>query len=290
LVLDGQQRMTTLQLLLCALCDRLEALGEREAATNYREYCCQGRWIPTMYDRPDFYRCLSERNPTGDSSVVHAKRCFEELSETLDINDCEATIKSLLNRISMTTFVVQNKNSIQSVYEKMSLRARAEQTCVDLFSCIECYASGDGGRETKATHWGANGERLCKDCASTKSGVNPMTPGIPMSPVDVIRNFVFDHYDGDAAMTEGFEKYWGPIETSGGVNSGLDTEKFEASLSQFLDVSGFHVHNRWGIISAFERWWGQPGENGPEAHAETKLNELLNGMLQSESLLATTAS
>merc|ERR1719399_2626838 len=84
--------MTTSQLMLSALCDRLETLGNRDSATAYREYCCQGRWTPTMYDRPDFYRCLSEHSPMGDSSVVCAKRCFAALSETLDIDSCEETI------------------------------------------------------------------------------------------------------------------------------------------------------------------------------------------------------
>merc|ERR1719230_2280397 len=120
---------------------------------------------------------------------------------------------------------------MQSVFEKMAFRTEVIETlAVDLYSCIDCYATGDGGKEVKATHWGPEGERLCVDCAAKKPGSAVMTPGIPMSPVDVIRNFVFDHYDGDNAMIQAFDRYWGPIE----ANSGSDTQSIEAALTKFL--------------------------------------------------------
>merc|ERR1712151_941285 len=57
LVLDGQQRLTTMVLLLSALRDRLESLGE-ESASKELDGLCTGRLVPTLDDRPDFDQCL----------------------------------------------------------------------------------------------------------------------------------------------------------------------------------------------------------------------------------------
>jgi len=274
LVLDGQQRLSTVTLLLSALCDRLMALGEKDTAEEYQGFCQEGRLIPTMYDRPDFHRCLTERLPSGDSSIIRAKRCFSDLAETLDSSLCEEMADAVMNRLSFTAFVVDKEDGMQAVFEKMAMKTQMESLSMDLFSCIDCFSSGDGGKETKSTHWGPEGERLCEECAKFRPGSTTMTPGIPMSPIDVIRNFVFDHYSGDEAMKQAHANYWGPIEGKTGANN----KSVEASISAFLEARGFPAESRWGIHKAFRLWWSTPNDASVEEFANGKLMELLEGV------------
>merc|ERR1712125_174366 len=102
-------------------------------------------------------------------------------------------IEAVLHRLSYTAFVVKNTAGMQSIFEKMSARQealdRVQESGGDLYSCAQCYVEGEGGKEVRSTHFGPEGERLCGTCANSMPGSTPMTPGIPMSPVDVIRNF-----------------------------------------------------------------------------------------------------
>jgi len=282
LVLDGQQRLTTVVLLPAALCDRLRAIGQEDEAEEYSNYCNVGKLIPTMFDRPDFAKCMSEQRPVGDSSIIQAKCFFSELAETLADDAVEEMIDAVLNRLSYTAFVVQNAAGMQAIFEKMAEKQRlidqAQEMGGDLYSCVDCFADGEGGKETKSTHFGPEGERLCSECAKSKPTSTLMTPGIPMSPVDVVRNFVFDHYTDDEQMKNGYAKYWGPME----INIGENTANIESGLSSFLKTQGFSVDKRWDLIKSFEGWWGKLNDRGtPEQYANARLDFLLANVGQS---------
>ena len=64
---------------------------------------------------------------------------------------------------------------------------------VDLSTCHECHAEG---KQTPSTHWGPDGHRLCERHAKAVGleKCEEMTPGVEMSPVDLIRNFVIEHF------------------------------------------------------------------------------------------------
>eukprot|EP00929_Paragymnodinium_shiwhaense_P035763 TRINITY_DN19279_c0_g1_i1.p1 TRINITY_DN19279_c0_g1~~TRINITY_DN19279_c0_g1_i1.p1 ORF type:complete len:453 (+),score=75.32 TRINITY_DN19279_c0_g1_i1:70-1428(+) len=248
-VLDGQQRLTTVILLLAALCDRLSADGKDDVASKYRLLFGEGKLLPTMFDRADFVRCMAERRPAGDSSIVQAKCYFADLADTLQAEEIIRMVEAVLNRLSYTVFCVNSTAGMQSIFEKMAVRQQAldyaREMGADLFSCIQCYTAGEGGKQTKATHFGPEGERLCTECAKQVStSCTPMTPGIPMSPVDVVRNFVFDHYETEADMLDAYKTRWGPMEE----RNGSATEEVEAALSTFLEAAGSPVLNRWDLV------------------------------------------
>jgi len=154
-----------------------------------------------------------------------------------------------------------------------------QRTNHDLLSCIECFTEGEGGKQTKATHFGPGGERLCPEHAKLKPGCEPMTPGVPMSPVDLIRNFVFDHYQDEATMRQVYAEYWSPLE----ARCGGSTQLIEHSFKAFLTRQGFATQHRWELYKVFIAWWcarltskGNPA--AVEEYATTNLSELLAGM------------
>jgi hypothetical protein len=272
LVLDGQQRLTTLTLLLSALQDRRKAQPESEELEELQEICRPERLLPTLDDREDFKRCLATAQPSGDGPLPGAKRFFAQLSNELDAKACEDMATAALQKVSLTTFVLDNEDSVQAVFENLARKEKERQEASsDVYSCIECYTEGEGGRQVRSTHFGPCGERLCEAHANERPGSTPMNSGVPMSPLDLIRNFVFDHYESEQMMREVHEKYWSPMETKYD-----NPEKMEAALKQFLDKQGYSTAHRWGIYKAFMDWWhvdeNEDSElDNVEAHATEKM-------------------
>jgi len=282
LVLDGQQRLTTLIILLAALRDRLVEIGDTSTAQEISKLCAVDRFFPTMDDREDFRRCLHEVCPEGDSALLKAKCVFASLCSCLDEDACEEMVDATLNRLSMTCFVIKNADSIQAVFENMARKSQQMEqligTAQDLSSCVVCYADGDGGKVVASTHWGAAGERLCSDCAAKSPDSEPMTPGMPMVPVDLIRNFVFDHFASEATMRQAHSDYWSPLEAKYKNNVGGLEEAFIA----FLENRGFPPSGRWALFKSFTDWWcsGTKPVGGREVEelAIKKMKEILQAM------------
>jgi hypothetical protein len=272
LVLDGQQRLTTLTLLLSALRDRRKAQSEAsDDLEELKEICKPERLLPTLDDREDFQRCLTTAEPSGDGPLPGAKRFFSRLSQELDAQACEDMAMAVLQRVFLTTFVIDNEESVQAVFENLAQKEKQRQEANnDVYSCIECYTEGEGGRQVRSTHFGPCGERICEAHANERPGSTPMNTGVPMSPLDLIRNFVFDHYESEQLMREIHEKYWSPIETK------YEPEKLENALKHFLDKQGYSTAQRWGVYTAFMDWWhvdeSEDSElDNIEAHATEKM-------------------
>eukprot|EP00927_Polykrikos_kofoidii_P070676 TRINITY_DN67089_c0_g1_i1.p1 TRINITY_DN67089_c0_g1~~TRINITY_DN67089_c0_g1_i1.p1 ORF type:complete len:469 (+),score=64.47 TRINITY_DN67089_c0_g1_i1:145-1551(+) len=285
LILDGQQRCTTLLLLLSALRNRLVLLGA-DKSQDIEELCSLDRFIPTLDDREDFKRCMDETSPQGSSSIVCARRVFDGLCAPLDADLCEETADAVLNRLSATCFVIDNVDQIQSVFERLAEKAQLVEQFVgtehDLNSCVLCYSEGDGGTIAVSTHWGPNGERLCSECACKQPGSEVMTPGMPMVPVDLVRNFVLDHFQNESTMRSMHARYWSQLEAK--YN---DSPALENAFIAFLEKRDVVVSGRWALFASFVRWWRAEGGTsvnggtdtcGAEAHATQKLEAMLEGI------------
>merc|ERR1711879_129139 len=144
----------------------------------------------------------------------------------------------------------------------------ARRMGVDLSTCTECFLNG---KQTPSTHWGPDGQRLCEQCSRAKGLDNceSMTPGVEMSPVDLVRNFVVEHFKSEEDMREVHAKYWSPLEEkAGGTAEGL-----EKLFAKFLADQGFKLKHRWQLYSMFMCWWrsGIPLDGSLEEHAITRL-------------------
>jgi hypothetical protein len=204
LILDGQQRLTTISLLLSALHDRLSFLGEEDEAQILQRLLGEDHLIPTLDDRADYRRCLQEVNPQGNGPLPQAKRLFSSLSEEMSTMECMRFASALLRRVSLMTFILQSDQRLQILYHMMS------------------------------TGWGTEGS----------------TPGIEMSPVDFIRNFVLENFADDEQMMHSMHSsYWSPLETRVGSVEGM-----EQFFQQFLSSQGFPA-KRDEMYDSFEAWW-----------------------------------
>jgi hypothetical protein len=261
----------------------MEALGEDVHALM--RLTASDRFLPTMDDRVDFRRCLSDPNATGDSCLLQAAQVFAELVGDLDAVRCRATADATLSRLSALAFTVDSPEALQSVFEGMAKKSQLTEqfrgTEHDLDSCAACFASGNGGRIVASTHVGPEGDRMCQACAAMTPGAQPMTPGMPMVPLDLLRNFVCDHFDSEARMVEAHAAHWRPLE----VLFDHDSEALEDALESFLDERGFPMSSRWALYGSFTAWWRKADEDlaveGVDAKSVAKLR-LLQNELQAE--------
>lgn len=261
LVLDGQQRLTTLTLVLASLRDRATALEESKVSAEL-DRLCSGRLVPTLDDRPDFERCLSEPLPEGDGPLLVAKRIFAGLSEQLDAQGVKDMSKAARRRLSVIAFVLDDERSVQRVYENLAKKVvsleEARRMGVDLSTCTECFLEE---KQTCSTHFGPDGQRLCRSHAEALGldRCETMTPGVEMSPVDLIRNFVMEHFADESEMRRAHAECWSPLEAkAGGTAEGL-----ERVLQEFLAGQGFTIKHRWELYNAFIVWWrGWRGGDG----------------------------
>lgn len=202
MILDGQQRFTTVSVLLSALGGRLRQLGAR-ASVGLHDLYGPGRLTPTLDDRPDFQISLAEAYPEGRGSLLECKRLFSRYCAELGAEDCNDLVLSILRCFTLQAFVLQTDQRLQVIF----------------------HALTEG--------WGEEGS----------------SPGIDMSPVDLIRNFVLEHFPDEATMREAHAKYWSPIEQS--VGSPNDMECF---FQDFLSKQGLQTY-RCSLYDDFEAWW-----------------------------------
>lgn len=232
--------------------------------------------MPTLDDREDFKRCLAEIEPAGDGALLRAKCLFVRLARALDLQGCKDMAKAARRRLSTIAFVLDDEKSVQRVYDNLAKRTvtmdEARRMGVDLSTCTECFMNGI---QTPSTHWGPDGQRLCERCASEKGLENceSMTPGVEMSPVDLVRNFVIEHFKSEDAMRKAHAEYWSPLEEkAGGTAEGL-----ERLLGRLMTDQGYKIKHRWQLYGIFISWWnnGAGSEDSSEPHAIARLEELL---------------
>ena len=84
LVIDGQQRLTTLLVALCALRDHaatddptvIERFNELYLINKYESDLGYYRLLPTQSDRESFFACIEPAQPRRDGGVGRAYRFF----------------------------------------------------------------------------------------------------------------------------------------------------------------------------------------------------------------------
>lgn len=93
-----------------------------------------------------------------------------------------------------------------------------------------------------------------------------------MSPVDLIRNFVIDHYATEDAQRLAHARCWSPLEAGFGERTHL----VDAGLRAFLRARGFEAEREWDLYGAFLGWWAA-GAPAPDSAtlADARLRELL---------------
>lgn len=133
LVVDGQQRLTTLMLACCALRDRLRDIEPREAERIDKQYLvnewCSGldhfRLLPTQADRDAFAACV-ESSPSagGDDGIGAAYRFFRQaLIDYAPEGDPEALKRLetvLRGRLSVVEITAEQGDNVYRIFESLN--------------------------------------------------------------------------------------------------------------------------------------------------------------------------
>jgi alkylated DNA nucleotide flippase Atl1 len=132
LVVDGQQRLTTLLLALCALRE-VAAAGDPQAGdritkqflvNEYAEHEDKWKFVPTEQDRKSFFACIDGHTPTAGDLIGSAYRFFEQQlampgpdEEPLNYRVVEQVIVSKLTIIDITA---QHGDNVYRIFESLN--------------------------------------------------------------------------------------------------------------------------------------------------------------------------
>ena len=106
--------------------------------------------------------------------------------------------------------------------------------------------------------------------------------GVDMSAVDLVRNFVHEHFDGETAQRDVYERLWLPIErtcSEAAVSAGLQLYPWEACEAVFAlalaklvlssgTCAGVPAPEGSDIYGTFIEWW----ENPPHPQGSTAVS------------------
>lgn len=239
-VIDGQQRLTTLQLLLDAVHGQFESRGYDglarqvadlvENAEHFREVPEDRYKVwPTNRDRGAFNEVMSAANPVDysslsatDSRMIKAHRYFSSVvSDWLDVDDPGGRASHLTvvitGQLQLVAIELQYDEDAQEIFETLNAR------------------------------------------------------GTPLTPADLIKNFVFQRLDASPAATElAYRENWAEFETpfwEQDVQTGRVTySRSSLFLNQWLIATTFENVPAREVFSHFKRF---------VIEGNIKMNELL---------------
>lgn len=140
MVIDGQQRLTTIAILLCAIRDALpQGAPERQRLDMYLENSSyQGdealKLLPTQADRDDFRRVCKAGECTGDSRVC---RAYEFFSTRLrkngepDVDGARQILEIVERRLQVVSISLDDRDDPYVIFESLNFKG-SPLTQVDL--------------------------------------------------------------------------------------------------------------------------------------------------------------
>ncbi|MFH8596513.1 GmrSD restriction endonuclease domain-containing protein [Streptomyces rimosus] len=133
-VIDGQQRLTTLMLLACAMRDHVRVFDAGKADLVHRRYLVNEedytgldtyKLLPTQADRPSYLACLNS-DPTagGEDSIGAAYRFFRAaLAEYDPVGEWEAVRhidQALRHRLTLVTITAGRQDNAFRIFESLN--------------------------------------------------------------------------------------------------------------------------------------------------------------------------
>ena len=278
-VLDGQQRLTTCCVLLAALRDAAATAGKAALSKRIAKLlvlpavsaatggACALR--PTLDDRPDFHAALSSPfKGAGGGPLLRCRRFFcTRLAALPDARALERVCHACLRGLFLLLFPAAGAIQMQAVYEQHAASAAAQAS----FELQMARAWARDEIEMGQKGWGQLSDAdVLEKYRKNRAVLMPhgiAEHGMAMSPVDLIRNYVFEFFDGEAVQRKAYTKYWVPMEraciAAGGADVSRACEKvFATALQKLLrkpvSVGGMVVYG------AFQEWWEGLGKKSAE--------------------------
>ena len=184
-VIDGQQRILTLYMILVAIAEASQELGDEDSArdmsTEYllartSQFARRPRVEPTVSDRgvmAGIMACLRTPEPksgwsintTGAPRLTSAweairsgvrERCRGALGEgAIDADELQRLRDNILHRLEVVTITLGSRHDPHEVYERLNTRGR-DLTEIDLVRNAVFYTAGgdpDAARRIYENHW-----------------------------------------------------------------------------------------------------------------------------------------
>ena len=189
LLIDGQQRLTTVSLLLAALRNRIPA-EEPES-----EHPVDDDGLPTRLELEDYY--LRNTHGKGDRRhKLHLRRADQEtMAAIVDAKECPAVVSERI--LENLEFFDEQLNNVD-----LGLVYRGIKKLVAIDVCL--------------TRGQDDPQMIFESLNST---------GLDLTQADLIRNFVLMRQD-EELQTRLYEDYWQPIEQAFGARYRTDFDKF----------------------------------------------------------------
>lgn len=178
LVVDGQQRLTTLSILLCALRDYLrqhqadqpmlaESLHEQYIADRFKPGDARLKLLPTQADR-DSFRAVVDAAVGADSTsgVGEAYSFFRRALETADDpddpHDIERIREAVLGGLSFVSITARDEDNVYRIFESLN-NTGLRLTQGDLVRNYLFMRLGSRGESVYSSWWLPMQERLGSD-------------------------------------------------------------------------------------------------------------------------------
>jgi uncharacterized protein with ParB-like and HNH nuclease domain len=132
LLIDGQQRLTTILLLLAALRDRVADL-EGQMAQEIDELLLTNRFqkehdhyklLPTQGDRDSFIELIRDRQSLRSDGITAAYQFFEKRLKTLKDDSLEKLRSLIVGKLSLVSIVLDADDNPHLIFESLNAKGR----------------------------------------------------------------------------------------------------------------------------------------------------------------------
>lgn len=132
LVVDGQQRLTTLLLALAALRDHVRTENPREAERIHRQWLVNEyqsgddryKLLPTQTDRAAFMACIAEdHKPTGGNIAAAYRYFLGEIAaadDPEDTDDLRRLEQAVVRRLDVVSVTAEHDDNVHRIFESLN--------------------------------------------------------------------------------------------------------------------------------------------------------------------------